>query len=208
MYQLVIIFASFTEAHSQCLKASFTCRSNVYCLCNWEWELSSITLARRPNCNVQICKVITPGSIVEAINAISQMKVYDKTCVRKFAASKKDNSGRFIPQSERVSYSYLRGTVLVLSQFQTARNLGDAFMQTVRRQEWLELAHSIIHFSQILILYQTEDPTFDFQGIQSKVNFLAKKMSKYFQNPRTFGGGGSKSRLVSDNQIWVKLVRS
>lgn len=140
--------------------------------------------------------------LAATINAVGKIRLNDKAYVPKIVRVNHTADGKFIPQSEQICLSILRGTVVALS---------DSDLATVHRRRFYQnnfipgsKCEEIAQDDPILINpdgimpsdYGIEEFENDISRIRVKLNFLNRKVPKYFQKRVTFEPGGTKSISV------------
>ena len=157
---------------------------------------------------MQTCKrkLVMPDPITRPINAIGNVKVYDKQYYPKFAADRTDDTGAFIPQSERVTFSNLRKTVVALSTAATPVEIRLRFYNNnpIPGAQWNN--YILTNPNEIIPAdYDVQNLSDDMDAIQPKIDFLAKKMPKYFTEPINYDFEGRKSIFSSNRQNGIRI---
>lgn len=151
---------------------------------------------------MQVCKTkaILPDPISRPINAIKNVKVYDRQYYPKFAADREDQDGNFIPQSEHVTLSNLRRTVVALSRNATPLEIRRRFSNNnpIPGAIWSENFLLLNPDEIIPEDYDIQHLSDDMDDIQPKIDFLARKLPKYFSESINFTIEGSKSIFASN----------
>ena len=157
---------------------------------------------------MQVCKTkpIMPDPITRPINAIGNIKIYDRQYYPRFAANRTNDNGDFIPQSEKVTFSNLRRTVVALSNPETPLEVRRRFYNNnpLPGAKW----NNFILLNPNDIMpdnYDVQHLSDDMDDIQPKIDFLARKMPKYFTEPINYELEGKKAILSSNKQNGMRV---
>ncbi|KAG7197574.1 hypothetical protein KM043_001327 [Ampulex compressa] len=141
-------------------------------------------------------RVIFPDYITRTVNAIGNVKVLDRVYYPKVAANRKDYVGHFSLQSERILLSNLRETVTHRRFYSNNPTSGAQWSH-----KYLLLNPNDI----ILENYSYLNFADDFDAIQAKIDFLAKKKPKFSAEPISYEVSGSKIQLASSAQSGMRV---
>lgn len=159
-----------------------------------------------PNENLVITvksMLCVPDHITSAVNAIGIVKTSDKMY--------KPRIGKFIPQSEQVTYSTLRETVEALADVNTPAEYRRRFYRTnpIPGTVWREAPDNPILMNADEIIpanYQLDDLIGDIEDVKIKLLFLNRKGPKYFNQTIKYEVEGSKSMLTCNDMESMRVV--
>lgn len=154
--------------------------------------------------------VVLPDQLSSAMNAVGKVKVGDKLYVPKFGRDQEDREDRFIPQSQQVTYSNLRNTVVALANDDTPAAIRRRFYENnpIPGAVWEGAPQDPILANPDEIMpdgYDRIQLADDIDDIKAKINFLARKAPKYFTKSVSYEPEGTKSMLVCNDQATLRV---
>lgn len=150
--------------------------------------------------------VCVPDQIYSIINAIGKVKTNDRVYVPQFGRCNHTRNERFIPQSEQITYSNLRRTVLALSNDLTPLEYRRRFYRNnpIPGARWEN--HLLLNPNDIMPAnYNLDDLRDDLDAVQPKMLFLNRKAPKYFTHLPSFEPESSKSMLSYNDQETLRV---
>ncbi|XP_044746580.1 uncharacterized protein LOC123308102 [Coccinella septempunctata] len=158
---------------------------------------------------------ILPDQITNAIRALGKVKVWDSLYVPNLARDQRTHHNLLIPQAENVRYSNLRETVVALQNINTPVEYRRRFYRNnpIPGAIWKGVDNPSSDDNPILdnaneIMpedYGLNEFNDDLQHMHAKINYLARKVPKYFTGAVNFDSDGTKAMLVCNAQDTLRL---
>jgi hypothetical protein len=152
-----------------------------------------------------------PDQVARLVRAIGPFYHGEDYFVPCLACDQRTQSGAFIPQSERVTFSNLRETVVSLSTPETSPQVREAFYahNPIPGVQWrLENgSHILVNADEIMPAnYDIPDYRWDIKEYVSMFAWLQTKIPKYVSvGELKYDGSGESSTLVSNFQEGLRL---